>query len=172
MIMEKREIILFQLIFLLVVFLANNSPVFSQYGPTTLTGPRLGFTIISGEMADKLKDDYDAIPIVTQFGWQFEWRFFSLEDGTSGVVEIIPLVGGVEQNLFLPSLSVLIGIRSKKGLEFGVGPNVSITGFAIAFAGGVTVKTGQLNWPINIAYVPSTEGARLTFLFGFNMIIQ
>ena len=90
MIMKKSEIILFQLIFLLVVFLANNSPVSSQYGPTTLTGPRLGFTIISGEMADKLKDDYDAIPIVTQFGWQFEWRFFSLEEGTSGVVELFP----------------------------------------------------------------------------------
>jgi len=132
----------------------------------------LGFTVIGGETADKLKDDYDAIPIVTQFGWQFEWRFFSLEDGPSGVVEIVPLVGGIEQNLFLPSLSALIGLRSKEGLEFGVGPNVSITGFAIALAGGVTFKTGQINWPINIAYVPSTKGARLTFLVGFNMIIQ
>jgi len=170
--MTKSGDYILKFVTVLVILLTINSSVFSQYGPTSLTGPRLGFTIIGGEMAEKLKDDYDAVPIVTQFGWQFEWRFFSIEDGPTGVVEIIPLIGGVEQNLFLPSLSALIGIRSKTGVEFRMGPNVSVSGFSIVLSGGVTLKSGVLNWPLNLAYVPTQNGGRLTFLFGFNMIIQ
>ena len=52
-----------------------------SYEPVSLFGPRIGFTIIGGETADKLRDDYDAVPFITQFGWQFEWRFFSVDDG-------------------------------------------------------------------------------------------
>jgi len=49
--------------------LTESSPVF-------LTGPRLGVSIIGGSMANKLRKDYGANSIITQFGWQFEWRFF------------------------------------------------------------------------------------------------
>jgi hypothetical protein len=135
----------------------------------SLSGPRLGVTLISGEMAEKIRDNYDSKPFVTQFGWQFEWRFFSVENGPSGVVECVPLIGGLEQGLFLPSLTVPIGMRMSNGFEFGVGPNVSLSGFAVALAIGVTAQTGALNIPVNFSLVPSKSGTRFSLLIGFNI---
>ncbi|MBU8892475.1 MAG: hypothetical protein KOO66_06830 [Bacteroidales bacterium] len=136
--------------------------------PVKLMGPRLGFTYITpGETVDQLAE-YDISPILTQFGWQFETRFFTLESGVAGLIEGIILIGGVEQNTFLPSGTFLIGIRNAKGLEFGLGPNVSVSGVAFALAAGVTLKSSNINFPINIAVVPSDKGVRLSLLFGFN----
>lgn len=133
-----------------------------------LSGPRLGMTFITGESADRLKDEYDAVPFVSQFGWQFETRFFTLDNGTVGCLEGIALIGGLEQGLFLPSVNGLVGIRNARGLEFGVGPNVSLAGFALAVGGGFTISAGEVNFPVNIAVVPSNKGIRFSALFGFN----
>lgn len=141
---------------------------FSQRSVTSLGGPRLGATLITGKMKEKLQDDYGVFPLITQFGWQFEWQFFSVDDGPSGVVECIPLIGGVEQGKFLPSLSALVGLRSPKGFEFGVGPNVSVSGFGIVLAAGVTFQKGNLNWPVNFAVAPSSSGVKFSILIGFN----
>jgi hypothetical protein len=147
---------------LFLMTLCTNLTTYAQddnnvsYESVSLSGPRLGMTIIGGEMANKLKEDYDAVPFITQFGWQFEWRFFSVADGPTGVVECVPLIGGVEQGLFLPSLTVPIGMRLQNGIEFGVGPNVSVAGFAIVIAAGVSL-------------LPSKKGTRLSFLIGFNV---
>lgn len=142
----------------------------SQEVITTLRGPRLGVTILSGEIIDQIKKEFNMSlsPVISQFGWQFEKRFFSIEDGPSGVVEIVPLIGGVEQGKFLPSISGLIGMRSSKGIEFGVGPNLSLSGAAIVFAAGITIQRGKLNWPINFAITPSPNGTKFSLLFGFN----
>lgn len=59
-------------------------------------------------------------------------------------------------------------LRSLKGVEFAVGPNLSAGGIAIALAGGVTIRTGNLNIPMNIAAVPSKNGLRVSMLAGFN----
>lgn len=135
----------------------------------SLSGPRLGFTYITGKTAEVLNEKYNASPVITQFGWQVEWRFFTVNKGPTGVVEFVPLLGGLEQGLFLPSISTPIGLRTYSGFEFGVGPNVSVSGFSIAFAVGYTFRTGELNWPVNISLVPSKEGFRYSLLFGFNM---
>src|SRR5687768_15364317 len=87
-----------------------------------LTGPRFGVTFIQGRAADGLKELWDVNPVITQFGWQFETRFFTLPNGTTGLVEWVILVGGLEQNVFLPSVSCLIGARDASGLELGFGP--------------------------------------------------
>ena len=144
-------------------------PVEFGQAPVKLGGPRIGVTYITpGKFANKLEDNYDANPILTQFGWQFETRFFTLPDGFSGVFELVPLIGGLEQGLFLPSISGLIGVRTANGIEFGVGPNVSLAGAAIVFAAGITLRSEYINFPINVAYVPSKDGGRMGFLFGFN----
>lgn len=142
---------------------------FAQSDMESLFGPRIGATLITGEFAQKLDEKYNAKPFISQFGWQFEWRFFNTQKGVTGIVEVIPLIGGVEQNLFVPSISSLVGLRYKNGFEIGVGPNASVTGFGIVFAIGTTIKTSEINWPINLAFVPSTKGARFTLLFGFNI---
>jgi hypothetical protein len=135
-----------------------------------LSGPRMGFTILTGEAAQVLRDDYDVAPIITQFGWQSEVRFFSVADGPTGLMEFVGLIGGVDQELFLPSLSWLAGVRMPDGREFGVGPNISVTGTAYVIAGGFTRSYGAMNFPVNFSILLSKTGARLSLLVGFNAI--
>ena len=75
-----------------------------------LSGPRFGFTYITdGSLMYNINDLPNvskANPLIAQFGWQFEKQF---ECGnTAGIVEFIPLIGGFEQGLFLPSFSTLV----------------------------------------------------------------
>ncbi len=170
------RIVLIISLFISITVSAQQSSVDSlEYTPPTqlkLSGPRFGFTYIVGALADTLKDTFDANPFITQFGWQFEWMFMAAENDLAGIMEIVPLIGGVEQGLFLPSLSCLVGLRTAKGTEFGVGPNVSLSGAALVFAGGVTKRYGSLNFPINLSVVLSKGSARLSLLSGFNMVSQ
>jgi hypothetical protein len=138
--------------------------------PVSLSGPRVGATFLSGGMTDKLSESYiDVAPVVTQFGWQFEKRFKTGTNGLAAVSEWVVLAGGLEQDVLLPSISWLVGLRTGSGLEFGVGPNASPTGVALAAAVGVTFTTGALNVPVNVAIVPSRDGVRVSLLTGFNM---
>ncbi|GAA4440005.1 hypothetical protein GCM10023188_36780 [Pontibacter saemangeumensis] len=135
-----------------------------------LSGPRLGFTILSGRYTDSIREDFDRDinPFITQFGWQFETRIFTLDSGVSGLFEFVPLIGGLEQGKFLPSLSGLVGIRGAKGFEFGVGPNVSLSGAGLVLAVGTNFQSQGINFPVNFAVAPSKDGARFSLLFGFN----
>lgn len=148
---------------------ATAEPVAVQ--PLSLSGPRMGITYLSPGIEAKAEElvAQGVAPVVTQFGWQWETRFFSIEDGPTGVSEWVLLAGGLEQGLFLPSLTWLVGLRSSQGAEFGVGPNVTPAGAALAFAGGITLRNGPINFPLNAAIVPSRDGVRVSFLAGFNM---
>ena len=136
-----------------------------------LSGPRVGITMItSGSLASVIRGDvpffsnevreewtgstgkYGAA--ISQYGWQWETRF---SDGgeVTGIVEWVALVGGMEKGLFLPSFSSMVGVRTAKGIEFAVGPNLSLAGIAMVFGAGYNFKFGKLNVPVNIAYVPS-----------------
>ena len=139
--------------------------------PINLSGPRLGFTLLSNGFIDEVKADHgvELQPLLTQFGWQHEKRFFTMSDGATGVSEIILLLGGVEQGQFIPSASWLIGMRSGSGVEFGMGPNLSPSGSAIVLAFGVTVQSEEINFPINFAAAMSDSGPRFSILFGFNI---
>ena len=78
------------------------------------------------------------------------------------------LFGGMEQGVVLPSLTWLVGLRGRRGAELGVGPNLTPAGTALALAGGVTLRAGSLNLPVNLALVPSKSGIRVSVLCGFN----
>jgi len=161
---------------LLLVVLVAITPARAQekedvalYPPVVrLDGPRFGITYIDGPLADSLERSFGTIPIISQFGWQFESRFFTMPNGSCGIIEFVGLIGGVDQNLFLPSATVLVGMRNSSGMEFGFGPNISLAGTAVAFAAGITVQSYGINFPINLAYVPSRAGGRFSMLFGFN----
>lgn len=77
-----------------------------------------------------------------------------------GLVEWVALIGGMEKGMFLPSFSSLVGIRSEKGVEFATGPNLSTSGLGFVFAVGYNYTKGDLNLPINIAFVPNKQGPR------------
>ncbi len=140
----------------------------------SLAGPRLGLvyisaspgsTFLNGDM--KLEDlfdegtsDYAEIAkgtVTSLYGWQWESRF---ADGgnVTGIVEWIALVGGMEKGKFLPSVSSMVGARTASGLEFAIGPNLSLGGIAMVFGMGYNFKSGNLNIPVNIAFVPGRKG--------------
>jgi hypothetical protein len=131
-----------------------------------LAGPRLGVTFISpGPIADFLHDGFDfdgdeeqygstGPAITTLYGWQWESRFADGGGEIVGIVEWIVLVGGMEKGMFLPSASSIIGARMENGLEFGVGPNLSLSGIGMVFGLGYNFKSGNLNLPINISVIP------------------
>lgn len=153
------------------------TPAFSQTPApplakaASLSGPRVGVTFLSDGIVGKLKDDasINISPVVTQFGWQFEKQFYAKDSGVAVLNEWIVLVGGLDQGVALPSLSWMVGMRTANGTEFGVGPNVSASGVALAIAAGTTLRAGFLNVPVNIAVVPSKSGMRISFLTGFSV---
>jgi len=150
--------------------LSQTVPVPPSY-PVNLSGPRIGVTVLSNGVLDKLKKDeaIDIRPMITQFGWQFEKRFYGGKDGLSAITEVVVLAGGLEQGVTLPSLNWLVGLRTQKGFEFGVGPNVTPVGTAMVYAAGATIRSGALNFPVNVAVAPSKSGVRVSLLTGITM---
>ena len=171
-----------------------------------LAGPRLGVTLITaGPLADFIHEGFDldddddhkygstGSAFITQYGWQWESRFADGGGSVTGIVEWIALVGGMEQGKFLPSVSSVIGARTSNGLEFGVGPNLSLSGVGMVFAIGHNFKSGKLNLPVNIVFMPGIKkkgdysdsddymyggnnieyeyntGSRISIMVGFNM---
>jgi len=152
----------------------DSAPVYIQHAviPDNLgffTGPRLGLTVFAGPVADVLRDEYDIFPLISQFGWQLEWRFSASKTGPVAAIEVLPLLGGLEQGKFIPSLTALMGVRFPGGFEIGVGPNLTLTGFGVIAGIGKTFKGSGVNWPVNLAVMPSSEGVRITLLAGFNI---
>ncbi|HEX5109254.1 MAG TPA: hypothetical protein VFV95_12430 [Vicinamibacterales bacterium] len=161
---------------LMLAAMAASSPVFGQTLPpvaqaVSLDGPRIGLTFLSDGIVSKLKEnDIRVRPAISQFGWQFEKQFFSdHESGLTAVTEWVVLVGGLEQDVVIPSLSWMVGLRTRDGAEFGIGPNFTPAGTAIVLAGGHTFRAGVMNVPVNVAVVPGRSGLRVSFLTGFNL---
>ena len=135
------------------------------------SGPRFGVTYLGGAIPDTIKSrfDTDVSRVITQFGWQYERQFASLENGPVALNEWVFLIGGLDQGTFLPSLTWLVGIRTQSQFEFGVGPNATPAGVALAISAGKTFHNGALAIPVNVAYVPGKIGQRFSILTGFNL---
>jgi hypothetical protein len=97
----------------------------------SLSGPRFGLTMLSpGNVAALAeKEIFLQRSTVSQFGWQFEKRLYTNDDGLSALTEFVPLISGLEQGVALPSLNWLVGIRTSTGTEFGIGPNITPSGW-------------------------------------------
>jgi len=136
----------------------------------SLSGPRIGVAFITAsptsafingdyELFDGNRSDIDGYSkgtMTTLYGWQFESRFADGGDVT-GIVEWVLLAGGMERGKFLPSISSLVGARTASGLEFAIGPNLSLGGIAMVFGAGYNFKVGDLNMPVNFAFVPGRK---------------
>tara|TARA_B100000674_G_scaffold14225_1_gene10384 strand:- start:3346 stop:3954 length:609 start_codon:yes stop_codon:yes gene_type:complete len=163
----KKLLITFTI--LLGLTLSSNAQIES------LAGPRLGFAFITaspssgllngyldlGNMGNLPADYTDNIKgaFTTLYGWQWESRFADGGDVT-GIVEWIALIGGMESGLFLPSISSMVGARTSKGIEFAMGPNLSLGGIAMVFGAGYNFKSGSLNMPVNIGFVPGRNNTQ------------
>ena len=137
----------------------------------SLSGPRVGLTVLSQSVVDRLKKENQirVSPLISQFGWQFEKQFYSTQTGPTAVTECVLLLGGLDQGVAIPSLSWIVGVRTKEGGEFGVGPNITPAGVALVLAAGITFRAGTLNVPVNLAVVPTKSGTRVSVLTGFSL---
>jgi len=157
----------------------------NEYGAgLKLSGPRIGMVYLMGEVPERLQKG--GIPVLTQIGWQFENYFFRDESGWTGISEYVLMVAGMERELLLPSASWLVGIRSPTGIEFGIGPTLSmasmaqgisndefnagnVSGLGAVVAAGMTFRAGRVNFPVNVAVVKSGESHRFVLSCGFNL---
>ena len=169
------------------------SPAYPQPAPTptevdpandphqrglSLGGPRFGASYVSGAGFNKLKDAIklakpdagDIDPVMTQFGWQIEYRMFRTSSGVTALTELIPLVGGMDQGLAIPTCTWLVGMRSRKGWEVGFGPNVGLDGVSMMAGVGYTADLGGINVPLNVGVGRgASQTNSLSFSVGFNL---
>ena len=159
----------------LLVTLLLSVPALSQTLPppvytADLSGPRFGLTYLAPRVIEKLAErDIQITSNISQFGWQFEKQFYAKGGGVTMVTEWVALLGGLDQGVALPSLNWLVGLRTSEGAEFGIGPNITPMGTGLVLAGGVTLRAGAMNVPLNVAVVPSKAGATVSFLAGFSL---
>ena len=136
--------------------------------PDNRAGPRFGVAYLTrgSETAKQLNKPF--YPLTTLFGWQFEHPFDVGPELPTVVSELVLLVGGLEQNVVLPSATWLIGVRKANGIEVGVGPTITGGGTQVALAGGITHHYSMVNVPINVAIAPARKGVSLSLTAGLN----
>jgi len=97
-----------------------------------LTGFRVGGVGVFGDNAKVLQGPlnqggFDVRPMLFQFGYQFETQYLN-QGRLQALFELVPMISGIEQGLFVPSLSILHGLRDNKtGLEFAFGATIGIS---------------------------------------------
>jgi hypothetical protein len=133
----------------------------------TIDGPRMGFTYISGPKAEAKLAENHLTPLMSLFGWHFEQIVRPEHGGPSFVIQEVLLVAGVDQGTAIPSGSLLLGIRFPHGFEFGMGPNVTPLGTAMAVGIGKSLRYGGVTIPINFAVVRSQGALRTSIIVGY-----
>ena len=99
-------------------------------------GPRMGMVFLTGVGGQVLTNHEDiggynggygkSVPAMFQFGYQFEKQYLN-EGNFQALFEFVPMVTGLDQGRFIPSINFLNGIRNNmNGWEFAFGPNFSI----------------------------------------------
>lgn len=165
------------------------NPIISNASKLKADGPRMGVAYITKGSSSKYLEAKGKYPVMSQFGYQAEAQYMSTGN-FQALFEFVGLVSGMDQGMFVPTVSFLNGFRNtKSGLEFALGPvfglknkvrydiddNIisdEITGmnFNFVYAVGKTFKSGNLNIPINIYVSPNkTEGWYLGASMGFNL---
>jgi hypothetical protein len=96
-----------------------------------LNGPRMGVTFLTGDLANRFsapmyEGGYNQQPFMFIFGYQQEVQY--LNSGKyQALFEFVPAVIGLDKGLFIPSLSLMNGLRNNvSGWEFAIGPNFTL----------------------------------------------
>jgi hypothetical protein len=122
-----------------------------------LNGPRSGFSVFTGETARIIESPreqggFDAYPVMFQFGYQFEKQYLN-EGNCQALFEFLPTITGFNQNIFIPSLTIMNGFRENKyGWEIGFGPSFSL----ITKANGY--YDGDGNWQLEKKWSVTDNG--------------
>jgi hypothetical protein len=139
-----------------------------------LSGPRIGVMLAAGGpgIEDRLKSHHVG-RVISQFGWQFERQISPLGGGPQLVTECIPLFGGVEYGTLIPSVTLALGVRLPSGIEFGMGPSLTMvsstgrTNAGLVIALGKTLDYSGVNIPLNLALSTNPKGTMVTLIAGY-----
>lgn len=146
-----------------------------SFARRNLGGPRLGISYVTGQ-----KDLWNRLQekkmgrTLSQFGWHFEYQVIPEGGGPQFVVQIVPLVAGVEYGKFIPSGTLAMGVRFPNGIEFGLGPNLLVVGgngdaikTALVLGLGKSFNYGGVSIPLNLVYATNPDGNRVSVIFGY-----
>lgn len=143
----------------------NNFAVLPSEPATTLrlSGPRMGLVFFTGHIATRIQDPtsrggLNAKPLMSQFGYQFEKAYISNEK-VQVLFECVPNITGLDQGKFIPTVSLLNGVRlNKTGWEFIIGPIIYFTKRAEGFFDPVTGDWTRLaTWKAQNPDLPEPE---------------
>jgi hypothetical protein len=96
-----------------------------------LDGPRMGFVSYTGKLQSRIMETknsggFDAFPAMFQFGYQFEKQYLN-EGKVQALFEFLPMITGLDQGYFIPSMTIMHGVRSNvNGWEFAFGPTINL----------------------------------------------
>lgn len=119
-----------------LAFIQNTSEI-----PTTKinnNGPRMGMAYMGGHLGDRYTADetvggYGSSHIISQIGYQLEAQYLSAGN-LQALGEFIFMVGGLDQQIFIPSIIIMNGFRLKNsGWEIAFGPSFGITKVALGY---------------------------------------
>lgn len=122
-----------------------------------LDGPRFGAVYVGGEAgkilsASRSKGGFDGYPYMFQFGYQLEKQYLT-QGRLQALFEFLPMISGLDQGLFIPSLTILHGVRDNKhGIEFAFGPTVRVARKAEGF------YDASNEWHLKNEYQPDSIG--------------
>jgi hypothetical protein len=123
-----------------------------------LSGPRSGLSYFSGEAGKRLQaprseGGYGSYPVMFQFGYQFEVQYLN-EGNYQALFEFLPTITGFNQNVFIPSFTVMNGFRNNKhGWEIAFGPTFGFIKKATGYYD--SDNKWQLEWDYNNPTVPN-----------------
>ncbi len=98
-------------------------------GRLNASGPRIGMTVLTGDFAKTMQrpqqlGGFDGYPAMFQFGYQMEAQYLN-EGAFQALFEFIPMISGLDQSLFIPSFTLMNGLRNNRnGWEFAFGPTI------------------------------------------------
>lgn len=131
----------------LVRQLSFNNEVITTSNRNTIknSGPRIGMAFAHGTLAEFMTRNeayggFGIFPLVSALGYQFEVQYVGTEN-FSALFEFIPMVLGLEQGKFIPTIGVLNGFRfGKAGWEIGFGPAFGLSKTSTGFFDGNDVN--------------------------------
>ncbi len=174
--MQKSKLVLIAIAFLFFGSTAKPDTLNTfSVSRMNISGPRFGMTspVGSGDFALTLQE-HGISKAYSEFGWHFEYQVAPDGNTPSFVIEVVPLIGGLEYGLAIPSVTIPLGIRLQNGIEFGIGPNVvfgyPVISSSIVLALGKTFNYHGVGIPLNVAVASGKGGYAVSCLLGYAII--
>ena len=151
-------------------------------------GPRIGATGVvttwsrfNAEMQDMRSADRDYFPLYSQIGFNIDQRI-RLDGGVALIFRETLLLGGLDQNIPLPSATLLAGVGLPFGLELLIGPEINPDASdgdadptpSLALAAGWVFSAWGRPLPVSVVVVPLSVDwePRVTALVGIDFPIR